>query len=116
MVSAKTNGASEQVGIIRNKDGTIRKQPGRKSQKNSNTTRARGSVSESSISLMPFAKQNRLLRTGNIDINEEEENVDMEIVAPVGRQVMNDFMNMTQEMFQTMEDRIELILKEGGVL
>ena len=30
MVSAKTNGANEQVGIVRNKDGSIRKTQGRK--------------------------------------------------------------------------------------
>jgi hypothetical protein len=109
MVSANKNGVSNEQAIIRNKDGSIRKQMGRKPQKSTINQQARGSVSEGSISHTPFAKRKTLLNTENVDMDEEEEeeNVDMEIDAPVGRQVMNDFMNMTQEMFQTMENRME---------
>ena len=50
MVSAKTNGVSEEGMIVRNKDGSIRKTLGRKSLRPSHENSARCSVSEGNVS------------------------------------------------------------------
>ena len=50
MVSAKTNAVSNKQQIIRNKDGSIRKQMSRKSQFTTIGNQVRGSVSEGNLS------------------------------------------------------------------
>ena len=115
MVSAKTNAVSNKQ-IIRNKDGSIRKQMGRKPQFSTIVTQARGSVSEGNLSHTSsthFTKNvsNKSTKSVEVALDEEmeEEIVDPIVVAdaPVGRQIMNDFMNMTQNMFQEIQARME---------
>jgi len=89
MVSAKTNGASEPSEIVRNKDGSIRKQLGRKTK----IDKARGSLSEGNMSRDSNTEMghNVMLRkdTGNVimvdggddedEINDESEGMRIEI-------------------------------------
>jgi len=81
MVSAKTNGASESSEIVRNKDGSIRKQLGRKTK----IDKARGSLSEGNMSRDSNTEMghNVLLRkdTGNVimvDGGDDEDEIDDE--------------------------------------
>ena len=110
MVSAKTNAVSNKQ-IIRNKDGSIRKQMGRKPQFSTIGTQARGSVSEGNLSHTSsthFTKNVSKKSTKSVEVALDEE-MEEDIVDPivVGRQIMNDFMNMTQNMFQEIQARME---------
>jgi hypothetical protein len=115
MVSAKTNAVSNKQ-IIRNKDGSIRKQMGRKPQFSTIGTQARGSVSEGNLSHTSsthFTKNVSNEPTTRVeaalDEKMEDDNVNQikEADAPVGRQMMNDFMNMTQNMFHKIQARMD---------
>ena len=115
MVSAKTNAVSNKQ-IIRNKDGSIRKQMGRKPQFSTIGTQARGSVSEGNLSHTSsthFTKNISNKSTKSVEVAHDEEMEEdivdpiVEADAPVGRQIMNDFMNMTQNMFQEIQARME---------
>jgi hypothetical protein len=81
MVSAKTNGASEQREIVRNKDGSIRKPLGRKTK----IDNARGSLSEGNVSRDSNTEMshNVILRKDNGNVitvhrDDEEEVMDNE--------------------------------------
>jgi hypothetical protein len=80
MVSAKTNGASEPSEIVRNKDGSIRKQLGRKTK----IDKARGSLSEGNMSRDSNTEMghNVMLRKDTKDtfeIDDESEGMRIEI-------------------------------------
>ena len=123
MVSAKTNGVSEEGMIVRNKDGSIKKTLGRKSLRPSHENRARCSVSEGNVSQSSttnFEVKNAEALSKLVPKNIQEEEVEKEegnqwvgdqvgktqvkeIDASVGRQAINDFMNMTTQMFVEMQ-------------
>ena len=78
MVSAKTNEANDQSGIVRNKDGSIRKPSGRKQKLRVDQVNVpRGSLSEGNLSLT----NNVLNRNSNIRVEEEEQIQDLNRTA-----------------------------------
>jgi hypothetical protein len=81
MVSAKTNEANNQSGIVRNKDGSIRKPSGRKQKLRVDQLnvpgKCRGSLSEGNLSLT----NNVLNRNSNIRVEEEEQIQDLNRTA-----------------------------------
>ena len=107
MVSAKNNGTSQDKAIIRNKDGSIRKTPGRKPLnmvQNARTSVSEGNISQTSPS---FDRVNNAMEKYDVILEVEEE-----IELPVGRQVINDFMNNTESMFDEIKDEREAMKQE----
>ena len=107
MVSAKNNGTSQDKAIIRNKDGSIRKIQGRKPQ--NMVPRARTSFSEGNVSQASssFDRINNTIEKDDVIMESEQE-----VQLPVGRQVINDFMNSTESMFNEMKDEREALKQE----
>ena len=73
MVSAKNNGTSQDKAIIRNKDGSIRKTPGRKPQNmvpRARTSFSEGNVSQASLS---FDRINNTIGKDDVLLESEQE-------------------------------------------
>ena len=111
MVSAKNNGTSQDKAIIRNKDGSIRKTPGRKPY--SMVSRARASFSEGNVSQasLSFDRINNTIGKDDVLLESEQE-----VELPVGRQIINDFMNNTASMFDEMKQEREAMKQELSLL